>query len=137
MKAFYLLEGVMVPVLVEPDGNTPADRWDFDTRYNVLLERSNVSQEQVMFWVEDCMRWGPHPSPTPKTIYECQYQEWILTLDQNSWSPGLHMKINHKFSKLLGHQQDGVVYLWMMLDIIINTTPDVVASLKNRIKLFV
>ena len=46
------------------------------------------------------------------------------------------MKINHKFSKLLGHQQDGVVYLWMMLDIIINITPDVASGLKTRIKLF-
>ena len=47
------------------------------------------------------------------------------------------MKINDKFSKLLVHRQAGIVYLWMMLDIIINITPDVAAGLKNRIKLFV
>ena len=67
-----------------------------------------------------------HPSPIPKITYE----------RQNSCSPILHMKINHKFSKLLGHRQAGVVYLWMMLDIIINITPDVAAGLKNHIELF-
>ena len=46
------------------------------------------------------------------------------------------MKINHKFGKLLGYQQAGVVYLWMMLDFIINITPDVAAGLKTCIKLF-
>ena len=46
------------------------------------------------------------------------------------------MKINHKFSKLLGHRQAGVVYLWMMLDIIINITPDVAVGLKTSIKFF-
>ena len=44
MKAFYLLEGVMVPVLVDPDGYIPNDRWDFDTHYNFLLENIKVSQ---------------------------------------------------------------------------------------------
>ena len=55
---------------------------------------------------------------------------------QNSCSTGVHMNINHKFRKLLGHQQAGVVYLWTMLDIIINITPDVAAGLNIRIKLF-
>ena len=44
MKAFDLLEGVMVPVLVDPDGYIPNDRWDFDTHYNFLLEHIKVSQ---------------------------------------------------------------------------------------------
>ena len=82
------------------------------------------------------MRWGAHPSPILKIIYERQDQEFILTLDQNSCSPGLHMKINHKFRKLLVHRQAGVVYLWMMLDIIINIIPDFATCLKTRIKLF-
>ena len=38
MKEFDLLDGVMVPDLVEPDIHTPADWSAFDTRYNVLLE---------------------------------------------------------------------------------------------------
>ena len=46
------------------------------------------------------------------------------------------MNINHKFRKLLGHRQAGVVYLWMMLDIIINITPDIAAGLNIHIKLF-
>ena len=104
MKAFYLLEGVMVPVLVDPDGYTPADRWEFDTRYNVLLKHRKFSQEQVELWGKYCMRWGVHPSPIPKITYERQDQEWILTLDQKSFSPGIHTKINNKFSKLLGHR---------------------------------
>ena len=37
MKAFDLLDGVMVPVLVDPDGYTPTDWWDFDMSYNILL----------------------------------------------------------------------------------------------------
>ena len=46
------------------------------------------------------------------------------------------MHINHKFSKLLVRRQAEVVYLWMMLYIIINITPDVAAGLKTRVKLF-
>ena len=45
------------------------------------------------------------------------------------------MKINHKFSKLLGHRQDGVLYLGMILDIVINITPDAATGLNTRIKL--
>ena len=45
------------------------------------------------------------------------------------------MQINHKFRKLLGHRWAGVVYLWMMLDIIINVTPDIAAGLNTHIKL--
>ena len=126
----------MVPVLVDPDGYTPADWWDFDKRYNYLLEHSKVSQEQVVLLGEDCMGLGEHPLPIPKITYERQDQECILTLAQNSCSPGLHMKINHKFRKFLGHRQARVVYLCMMLDIIINITPDVAAGLKTRIKFF-
>ena len=101
----------MVPDLVETDGHTPADWSDFDTRYNVLLEHSKVSQEQVVLCGEDCMRWGAHPSPTPKITYERQDQEWILNLAQNSCLPGIHMKINNRLRKLLGHWQAGDVYL--------------------------
>ena len=36
MKAFDLLEGVMVTVLVDPYEYIPADWWYFDTRYNIL-----------------------------------------------------------------------------------------------------
>ena len=39
MKALDLLEVVMVPVFEDHDGYTPADWWDFNTRYNVLLEK--------------------------------------------------------------------------------------------------
>ena len=46
------------------------------------------------------------------------------------------MKINHKFSKLLGHRQTGVLYLWTILGIIINISPDVAAGLKTRINVF-
>ena len=110
IKSFDLLEGVMVTVLVDPDGYTPADWWDFSKGYNVLLEHSKVSQEQVVLWGEDCMRLSAHPSPIPRITYERQYQEWILTLAQNSRLPGLHMKINHKLRKLWGHWQAGVLY---------------------------
>ena len=111
MKEFDLLDGVMVPALVEPNVNTPAYWSDFDTRYNVLLEHSKVSQEQVVLWGEDCVRWGAHPSPTPKITYERQDQEWILNLAQNYCLPGIHMNINHKLRKLLGHRKAGDVYL--------------------------
>ena len=74
MKAFDLLEVVMFPVLVEPDGYTPDDWRDFNMRYNVLLEHRKVSQEQVELWGKDCMRWGAHPSPIPNINYERQDQ---------------------------------------------------------------
>ena len=74
MKEFDLLEGVMVTVLVDPDAYNPADWWDFDRKYNVFLEHSNVSQEQVELWGKDCMRWGAHPSPIPNINYERQDQ---------------------------------------------------------------
>ena len=122
MKALNFLEGVIVPVLADPEGYTPDDWWDFNTSYNFLLEHSKVSHGQVVLWGEDRMRWGAHPSPIPRTTYERQDNEWILSLAQKYCSPGLHMKINHRFRKLLVHRQDGVVYLWIILNIIINIT---------------
>ena len=80
MKAFYLLEGVIVTVLVDPDVYNPADWWDFDRRYNFFLEHSNVSQEQVELRGKNCMRWGAHFLPIPKRTYDRQDQEWISTL---------------------------------------------------------
>ena len=63
MKPFYLLEGIMVPILVDSDIYTPTGWWDFDTRYNVLHKRNKVNQEQVALWCA-------HPSPIPKITYE-------------------------------------------------------------------
>ena len=82
------------------------------------------------------MCWGTNPSPITSINYEGKDQEWILTLGQNSCSPGLNMKAETSFTKLGGHKQAGIVYLWIMLDIIGNIPPDVASGLKDRIKLF-
>ena len=55
---------------------------------------------------------------------------------KNSCSVGLNIKIDKIYSKLDGHQQVGAVYLWLMLDTIVNITADVAKGLKEHIKLF-
>ena len=83
------------------------------------------------------MRWGINDSPIANITYERQDQDWILTLARNTTSTvGLNEKVEMTFYKLEGHQQAGVVYFWLMLDTIINITPDVAASLRKRIKAF-
>ena len=55
---------------------------------------------------------------------------------KNSYSVGLNIKIDKTYSKLDGHQQAGVVYLWFVLDVIDNTTPGGAKGPKEEIKLF-
>ena len=55
---------------------------------------------------------------------------------KNSCLVGLKIKIDKTYSKLDGHQKVGVVYLWLVLDIIVNITANVAKSLKEYIKLF-
>ena len=43
MKACDVLAGVMVPTLLDPAGATPADRWKFSKRYQVLTEHSQIT----------------------------------------------------------------------------------------------
>ena len=57
-------------------------------------------------------------------------------LFRNLCTNGLKVKVASTFDKLPGHQQTGVVYVWLMLDILINVTPDVAKGLKEQLKLF-
>ena len=82
------------------------------------------------------MLWGTNASPISGVTHERQDPEWISTMAKNSCSVGLNIKIDKTYSKLEGHQQAGVVYLWLMLDIIVNITPNVAKGLKEQIKLF-
>ena len=136
MKACDLLPGIMVPTLLDPDAPTPAGRWDFSKKFHVLKEHSQITKKQIVLWGSDCMCWGSNDSPIDGVTYERQDQDWIYTLARNSCSSGLNMKVETEWEKLEGHQQAGAVYLWMILDVIVNITPDVAAGLKARIKTF-
>ena len=63
-------------------------------------------------------------------------QDWIYTLSRNSCTAGLNVRIETAWEKLEGHHQAGVVYLWLILDVIINITDDIAAGLKSRINVF-
>jgi hypothetical protein len=138
MKACDVLRGIMVPTLKVgyATASTPAKRWDFSKSYHILKEHSQVTREQVLLWGSDCMLWGSNASPIDGITYERQDQDWIYTLARNSCTAGLNVKIETAWEKLDGHQQAGVVYLWLMLDVIVNITDDVAAGLKSRIKAF-
>ena len=94
-----------------------------------------MTKEQVLLWGEDCMLWGSRDSQIAGVTYERQDQEWICTMAKNSCSVGFNIKIDKTYSKLDGHQQAGVVYLWLMVDVIVNIT-GVAKGLKEHIKLF-
>ena len=51
LKACDALNGVLVPRLLNANGATPADRWNFLVRHHVLLEHSKVTKEQVLLTV--------------------------------------------------------------------------------------
>ena len=55
---------------------------------------------------------------------------------KNSCLVGLNININNTYSKLGGHQQAGVVCLWLMLNISVNITTDIVKGLKEHMTLF-
>ena len=78
------------------------------------------------------MCWKVNPTPIKDVAYEMQYQKWVLTSARNSCTHGLKIKIATIFDTLPGHQQAGVVYVWLMLDIIVNITPDVQKGLKDQ-----
>ena len=101
-----------------------------------LTNHSKITKQAVILSGEHCMRWGVNGSPIANITYERQDQDWILSLTRNSSTVGLNEKVERTFDKLEGHQQAGVVYFWLMLDTIINITPDVAAGLRKRIKTF-
>ena len=65
-----MLNGVMVPILMDPNGTTPPGCWDFSTRYNVLTEHIKITEQQVLLWGVDCMCWGTDASPITNITYE-------------------------------------------------------------------
>ena len=60
----------------------------------------------------------------------------LTTIARNSSTVSLNEKVKRTFNRLEGHQQAGAVYFWLILDTIINITPDVAAGLRKQIKTF-
>ena len=82
------------------------------------------------------MPWGSNASPIDGITYGHQYHDWIYTLFSNSCTAVLNVKIETAWEKLEEYQQANVVYLWLMIDVIINITNDAAVGLKSRIKAF-
>ena len=82
------------------------------------------------------MLWGLNASLIDGITYERQDRDWMYTLARNSCTTGLNIKTETARENLEVHQQAGVVYLWLMLDVIVNITDNVTAGLKSRIKAF-
>ena len=129
IKSFDLTNACLIPDCVNANGATPADRWGFSNRRHVLDHYGSITEADVKLWCEDCLCW-------PVSEYEKQDQNWLLTLARNSCTTELKVKIERRFSKLPGHMQGGVVYIWMMLDTIIHITDDVASALQQKIKEF-
>ena len=118
LKASDCQKAINIPKLVDPNGLTPAECWDFSEFNNVIDDHANITRERALLYAEHCMPWGVNfiECLTNVTI-EMQDQEWALTTAKNSCTNGLKVKIASTFDKLPGHQQTGVVYIWLMLDI--------------------
>ena len=125
---------MLVPTLLNVNATTLSVQWYFIKQHYLLLERSKIIKEQVLLWREDCMRWDTHKSLITGVTYKRQDQEWICTIAKHSCFVSLNIKIDKTYSKLDGHQQAGVVYLWLMLDIIVNIIADVAEGLKEQIR---
>ena len=129
IKAFDLMNACLIPTFKDETGATPADCWDFTNRRHLLDHYGSITLPEIKQWGDDCVRWGI-------TGFEVQDQEWLLSLARNSSTTDLQVKVNRRFDKLDGEFQCGVVYIWMMLDTIVNITDDVAAALQKKIKSF-
>ena len=131
-----MMGAVLVPILKDENGSTPADRWDFTERKTLPFHHS-IPYKTVLKGGSDCVRFGINKSLViPGMTLERQEQDWLLDLCRNSSKAELKVKIGRSFNKIPGHEQSGVLYLSMMLDTIINIPPDVAAGLKKKIKNF-
>ena len=127
---FDMANAILIPVLKNKYGATPADRWDFTQQKRDLLEEyGSITLEEVLQWTLDSLLWS-------KSQYEEQDQEWLLQLTRNSCTTDLKVKVEEKFEKLEGHHKGGTTYLWLMLHTVIYITDEVANSLKTKIKEF-
>ena len=69
-------------------------------------------------------------------MYKRQGQYWIYTLAYNAGTTGLDVKTETVSETLEGHQHMGMVYVWLMFNVIVNITNNVAAGLKSRINIF-
>ena len=77
IKAFDMMGAVLVPILKDEKGSTPADRWDFTERKNLLFNHS-IPYKSVLQWGSDCVRFGINPTPViPGMTLERQEQDWL------------------------------------------------------------
>ena len=51
-------KAINIPKLVDPNGSTPADCWDFSEFDNVLDDHANITRERPLLYAEHCMLWG-------------------------------------------------------------------------------
>jgi hypothetical protein len=91
------LNGILIPILKDATGATRVNRWDFGAQYHVLLEHSNITEEQVLLWGEDCMLWCTNTLPISGVTYKRQDHEQILSTANISCSIGLNIKIDKKY----------------------------------------
>ena len=53
VKEFNMLNAIVIPILQDPAGWTPADHWNFIVRRNLLEEYGFITLEEVLQWTED------------------------------------------------------------------------------------
>ena len=135
LKAMDCQKAINVPKLVDQNGLTPANHLDFNERLNAVDDHAMTPWETVLLHAEACMLWGANFIECLKDVaIEQQDQEWTLTTIKNLCTNGHKVNIASIFNKLPGHQHTGVVYIWIMLDIIANVTPDAAKGLKEQLK---
>lgn len=119
---------MLIPTLVDEEGATPADRWDFTKRRHLLDHHGSISMKECTFWTEDCVLSG--------TTLEIEDQEWILTKARNSSTSELRRRVEMKMEKLPAYQQGGVTYLKIMFDIITYVDDNVISALTKYLTKF-
>ena len=128
-KQYDLMNALNVPVLKNPTGATPGDRWDFTNRRNLFDLFGKITKEEILQWSEDCLLWC-------KSEHDREDQEWLLELARNSSTFELQVNVDRGFDKLPSKHQGGVVYWWIIFQTIVQINDDIVTGLKNKIKQF-
>ena len=131
-QEYDMLNCLLVPAYKDPEGATPADRWDFTKRVHLFDSFASITRKQVTVWCDDCIRWAK----AEVAQFEAQDSQWITELLRNSSTPDLIIQVDRDIQKLQGSMQGGVVWAWIMLNKIVNITDDVATALQERIKEF-
>ena len=127
-QQYDMMETLNIPALVNAAGTNPNERWDLNTKKNLLRHFGSIDLDTVKTWQSDMLLWGKE--------YQKEDQKWLLELARKSCTTELKQKVERLFTKLEPQYQGGIVFIKLIFNNIILMNDNVVTALQKYIKSF-